>query len=67
MRIPCKDRYDERAGILQYDGGMSRYIAELTAAKAQGYSNSVLIKADFQTDANGLCLCEDCGFVVKYI
>lgn len=60
MKIPCKDSYEERAGILQYDGGMSRYLAELTAAKSQGYSNSVLIQTAFQTDPKGRCVCPDC-------
>jgi len=30
------DAFEERAAIMQYDGGMSRYQAETEAARAQG-------------------------------
>jgi hypothetical protein len=50
--IPCKDIYEERAAIMQFDGQMSRYIAELTAAKSQGFNSAVEIKVAFQTEAS---------------
>ena len=32
------DEFEERAAIMEFDGGMSRFEAETQAAKAQGYS-----------------------------
>ena len=58
--IPCKDIYEERAAIMQFDGQMSRYIAELTAAKSQGFNSAVEIKVAFQTDDKGFCVCPQC-------
>ena len=60
VAIPCKDLYEERAAIMQFDGQMSRYIAELTAAKSQGFNSAVEIKVAFQTDEQGFCVCPQC-------
>ena len=45
---------------MQFDGQMSRYIAELTAAKSQGFHSAVDIKVAFQTDDKGFCICPQC-------
>lgn len=58
--IPCFDAFEERAAILEYDGGHSRYISELAAAKAQGFPTAVHIQQAFVKDADGLCACPTC-------
>ena len=37
MLIPDIDAFEERAAIMQYDGGLSRAKAEDRAAQAQGF------------------------------
>lgn len=58
--VPCFDAFEERAAILEYDGGHSRYISELAAAKAQGFPTADHIKHAFVKDADGLCCCPLC-------
>ncbi len=58
--IPCKDLYEERAAITEFDGQLSRYLAELTAAKAQGFDNSIAISSAFILDDKGNCNCPLC-------
>jgi hypothetical protein len=38
--IPDIDAFEERAAIVQYEGGLSRLRAEDMAAKAQGFRNA---------------------------
>lgn len=38
--IPDIDAFEERAAIIQYDGGLSRSRAEDEAAKAQGFRDA---------------------------
>jgi hypothetical protein len=38
--IPDIDAFEERAAIVQYEGGLSRSRAEDMAAKAQGFRNA---------------------------
>ncbi len=40
MLIPDIDAFEERAAIVQYDGGLSRAAAEDQAAQAQGFRNA---------------------------
>jgi hypothetical protein len=40
---PCK--FEERAAIMQFDGGLSRFEAETLAAKAQGVSRKEALRA----------------------
>jgi len=44
------DRFTERAAIMEYDGGLSRFDAETAAAKAQGYPRHAFTNAirDFE-------------------
>jgi hypothetical protein len=37
MMIPSIDEFEERAAIVQYDGGIARPQAENLAAQAQGF------------------------------
>lgn len=39
------DAFEERAAILQFDAGMTRFEAETQAAKAQGYSRWEALEA----------------------
>lgn len=38
--VPDIDAFEERAAIMQYDGGLSRFEAEDRAAQAQGFRNA---------------------------
>lgn len=38
--IPDIDAFEERAAIMQYDGGLSRSVAEHRAAQAQGFRDA---------------------------
>lgn len=38
--VPDIDEFEERAAIIQYDGGLSRSRAEDLAAQAQGFRNA---------------------------
>ncbi|SEB41023.1 hypothetical protein [Rhodobacter sp. 24-YEA-8] len=38
--IPDIDAFEERAAIMQYDGGLSRSLAEDRAAQAQGFRDA---------------------------
>ena len=38
--IPDIDAFEERAAIMQYDGGVTRSEAENRAAQAQGFKNA---------------------------
>ena len=38
--VPDIDAFEERAAIMQYDGGLSRSRAEDEAAKAQGFRDA---------------------------
>lgn len=38
--VPDIDAFEERAAIIQHDGGLSRSSAEDLAAKAQGFRNA---------------------------
>ena len=38
--IPDIDAFEERAAIIEYDGGLSRKKAEDLAAKAQGFTDA---------------------------
>lgn len=38
--VPDIDAFDERAAIIQYDGGLSRSKAEDLAAQAQGFRDA---------------------------
>jgi len=40
LLIPDIDAFEERAAIVQYDGGLSRAAAEDQAAQAQGFRNA---------------------------
>lgn len=40
MLIPDIDAFEERAAIVQYEGGLSRAAAEDLAAQAQGFRNA---------------------------
>jgi hypothetical protein len=40
MLIPDIDAFEERAAIMQYDGGLSRAKAEDRAAQAQGFRDA---------------------------
>jgi hypothetical protein len=40
LLIPDIDAFEERAAIVQYDGGLSRVAAEDLAAQAQGFRNA---------------------------
>lgn len=39
------DAFEERAAIMEYDGGLSRFEAETAAAKAQGFKRHEAINA----------------------
>lgn len=41
----CPDTFEERAAIMEFDGGLSRYQAEVEAAKAQGVARWQALKA----------------------
>ena len=38
--VPDIDAFEERAAIIQYDGGLSRSMAEKIAAQAQGFRDA---------------------------
>ncbi len=38
--VPDIDAFEERAAIMQHDGGLSRFEAEDRAAQAQGFRNA---------------------------
>jgi hypothetical protein len=38
--VPDIDAFEERAAIMQYDGGLSRLMAENRAAQAQGFRDA---------------------------
>lgn len=38
--VPDIDAFEERAAIMEYDGGLSRSEAENRAAQAQGFRNA---------------------------
>lgn len=38
--IPDIDAFEERAAIMEYDGGLSRFRAEDRAAQAQGFRDA---------------------------
>ena len=38
--VPDIDSFEERAAIMQYDGGLSRSVAEDRAAQAQGFRDA---------------------------
>lgn len=38
--VPDIDAFEERAAIMQYDGGLSRSAAEDAAARAQGFRDA---------------------------
>lgn len=59
MNIPCYDAFEERAAIQQYEAGMSRWLAEEEAARAQGYPTAIAIKRAFKVK-KGLCMCPLC-------
>ncbi|MGR3586913.1 MAG: hypothetical protein ACU0BH_00255 [Paracoccaceae bacterium] len=40
MLIPFIDAFEERAAIMQYDGGLTRAEAEDRAAQAQGFRDA---------------------------
>ena len=40
MLIPDIDAFEERAAVMQYDGGLSRAAAEDRAAQAQGFRDA---------------------------
>ena len=40
MLIPDIDAFEERAAIVEFEGGLSRERAEDVAARAQGFRNS---------------------------
>ena len=40
MLIPDIDAFEERAAIMQYEGGLSRAKAEDSAAQAQGFRDA---------------------------
>lgn len=40
MLIPDIDAFEERAAIMQYEGGLSRVRAENRAAQAQGFRDA---------------------------
>jgi hypothetical protein len=40
MLIPDIDAFEERAAIVEYDGGLSRSEAENLAARAQGFRDA---------------------------
>lgn len=42
------DLFEERAAILEYDGGLSRYQAEQKAAQAYGFKNKDDLKRKVQ-------------------
>jgi len=42
------DLYEERAAILEYDAGKSRFEAEQMAAQLYGYPNKAALKAAVQ-------------------
>lgn len=43
-----EDNYEERAAILEYDAGFSRYAAEQAAAQQMGFKNKADLKAYVQ-------------------
>ena len=52
----CPDRFEERAAIMEFCGGMSRFHAETLAARAQGVSRwkaLQLVKEAFGEDGAG--------------
>ena len=59
--VPCKDSFEERAAIMEYDGGLTRSRAEKLAAAQQGYFSVEQMKKDFVTDDEGLCSCPLCS------
>ena len=48
------DAWAERAAIMQYDGGMTRFAAETAAAKAQGLARWQAIKEVENANGNGI-------------
>ena len=40
MTVPDIDAFEERAAIVEYDGGLSRRAAEDVAARAQGFDDA---------------------------
>jgi hypothetical protein len=42
------DLFEERAAILEYDAGYTRYVAEQEAAQALGFSNMAALKNHVQ-------------------
>lgn len=38
--VPDIEAFEERAAIMQYDGGLSRFRAETLAAQAQGFRDA---------------------------
>lgn len=56
------DQFLERAAIIEFDGGMSRYQAETEAAKAQGVPRWQALKAVHDANIGGNTLhCGDRG------
>jgi hypothetical protein len=52
----CPDRFEERAAIMEFCGGMSRFQAETLAARAEGVSRWKalrLVKEAFREDGAG--------------
>lgn len=39
-RVPCLDAFEERAAIIEYDGGEDRVTAERLAAEDQGFASA---------------------------
>lgn len=50
--MPDFDRYEERAAILEFDAGMSRFAAETEAARAQGLTRWQMMEA-IRADGSG--------------
>lgn len=47
------DRFEERAAILEYEAGLSRYQAETEAARAQGVARWQALKAVADANISG--------------
>lgn len=47
--VPSLDDFEERAAIVEFDGGMSREKAEAFAAKLQGHDNVISFKEAIKT------------------
>ena len=43
-----EDRFEERAAIMEYDGGLNRYEAEQRAAQDLGFNNKADLKSYIQ-------------------